>query len=91
MGSIRATTSRIGNPNVNTLRYAILPSFCTQRRLAIIFLFQVETMLTLRDSLGDSLLALAASGGNKATFESVYTAVRVKLSPEQASQRMVSV
>ena len=40
-------------------------------------------MLTLRDSDGDSLLALAAGSGDKATFESVLTTVQDKLSPEQ--------
>ena len=40
-------------------------------------------MLTLRDSEGDTLLALAAVSGDKATFESVLTTVQEKLSPEQ--------
>ena len=44
---------------------------------------QVETMLTLRDSDGQSLLALATYSGDKATFESVLTTVQEKLSPEQ--------
>ena len=51
----------------------------------IVFVNQVETMLTLRDSDGDSLLALAAGSGDKATFESVLTTVQDKLSPEQVT------
>jgi len=47
------------------------------------FTEQVETMLTLRDYGGCSLLALAAGSGHKATFESVWTTVQEKLSPEQ--------
>ena len=48
-----------------------------------LFAEQVETMLTLRDSRGSSLLALAATSGDKATFESVLTTVQDKLNPEE--------
>ena len=57
----------------------IRPWFCANR----CFSDQVETMLTLRDSDGHSLLALAAASGDKAKFESVWTTVQDKLSPEQ--------
>ena len=56
----------------------IHPRFCAKR----FFADQVETILTLRDSEGCSLLALAAASGDKGTFESVLTAVQEKLSPE---------
>ena len=57
----------------------IHPRFCA----TCFFGDQVETILTLRDSDGDSLLALAAASGDKATFESVLTTVQEKLGPEQ--------
>ena len=44
---------------------------------------KVETMLALKDSDGDSMLAYAVASGDKATFESVLTTVQDKLSPEQ--------
>ena len=57
------------------------PRFCAKR----FFADQVETMLTLRDSDGDSLLALAALCGDKATFESVLSTLQEKLAPEQVT------
>ena len=57
----------------------IRPWFCANRCIPD----QVDTMLTVRDSVGRSLLALAAASGDKATFESVLTTVQDKLSPEQ--------
>ena len=55
------------------------PRFCAKR----FFADQVETMLTLNESDGDSLLALAATSGDKATFESVLSTVQEKLAPEK--------
>ena len=64
-------------PCVN-IKY-IYPRFCSNR----FFAEQLETMLTLKNFNGSSSLAVAAASGDKATFESVWTTVQDKLSPEQ--------
>ena len=46
---------------------------------------QVETMLLLTGSGGHSLMAYAASSGDKATFKTVSTAIGERLQPEQVS------
>ena len=57
----------------------VRPRFCVNRFSPD----QVKTMLTLKDSMGRSLLALAATSGDKVTFESVLTTIQEKLTPEQ--------
>jgi len=50
--------------------------------------FQVETMLLLTGFKGLSLVAEAAFGGDKATFEAVSTAIQERIQQEQVRYRL---
>ena len=52
--------------------------------------FQIETMLLLTGSTGQSLVEQAAKCWDKAMFEAVFTAIREKLQPEQVIYRLFS-
>ena len=65
-------------------------SACCDRKYPLLYVLcdsdvQVETMLLLMGSRGQSLMAQAAYSGDKATFDAVSTAIGERLEPEQVS------